>query len=645
MANSRTFSNSDFASVCRHPTTYIFVVPVICLAIFHSLQEKLNHDVRQIVQQHISQDESFSLEKRHHLTTLLESMPLSTILQSKDPRWASIRDAMTPANEKYFLSARLAIYLCWGCLLLPFAMHGAIWLIGKYVQVSPQAYWTGVDLGFSLIKLFGVALYLLQSTLIVWLVLWFALYFLHVDVGNVQKNVVMIVVFAPMIGCLPATLALVELFKHTSQTQQVEGILVLPEHAPALWDRVLRLCHSMEAHAPDHIIAGVACPTFSTNAPLLLQQPDQQDTKRLKGRTLYLNLALLKHLTEEQLQAILIADLHFFQDGSPQLLFKITQLNDKFNLFQNNIRNNPFLSPVHYFGTCLHAAIAPTSARHSQTMRLEADKVSGKFTSNTIAAEAIVRSTLWYDLFHQAECYYIKHESPLEQVETKWLVESSYARRLEWYLLDFDPSIPANEGLSLVPYPSLQSKLAAVESSTNDRQLRSSLRQPLPETAMHVIDDSASMEERLWEQYERHFRENHRHALLFRYLPATAEERAFVESYFPPGELTVRGETPLAYDCEKVSYALWDQPIYYHELYHMSLDRFGERPKLVFYIRRGGRKSSVVLLISTEPRHQEELKYILTAYSDRSDAAVAYQNSKPSRTTSLWKMVEDELLV
>ncbi len=645
MANPHTNSKSFFVFAYVFCTSLLCVIPIICLAIFYGVQWKMNHDVSQLTREQITQNESLSPQQQDETIALLESASLSTALSSSDPKWTPLRNAVPKEDQKYFLAVRWGIYLCWTGLLLPFVMHGTIWLISKYAKRSPQTYHSGLDIGFSLVRLFGVASYLLQSTVAVMVFFMFSMFALDVDVGSVQKSVVLTMVLLPMFAGIPVVAALIALFKPSRQLPGITGILTPVQDAPQLWELVQTLCKRMEIPVPNHIILGVSQPAHSLNTSFVLHQPDgRQHT--LRGRTLYLNFALLNYLNEEQLTAIIAANLHFFRQGSPQIYFKIYEQNDHFEDFMLGLENNIFLRPIYYYGAFLRRALNPANAKHGRQLRLDADKTSATFTSSSIAAETIVRSFALYDLMHDIESTYFQHEHPLECAEIKRLMEEHYARYLEWYLLDFPPNLPEEGKHSELPYPSLQSKLAVLGTTTEDGMLRASIRNLVPEPAWNLVADAALMEAELWPSHESNFVENHRHALLFRYLPKTREEWEFVESYFPPGELIVRDDQRLYYDCEKLIYEAWEKPIYYHELYHLALDRFGQNPTLKISFRRNQKNMSVVLPISLDPVHQDQLKHIITSYSNRSDAAVEYQKSKPpQKEDSLWQMVEDSVFV
>jgi len=637
------YDQLGFTARFVYPTFWLCIVPAICLAAFCGLQWKVHQDIRRVALHQIAQDESLTQQQRLELNSILATTSIPKILRSADTRYLPIHAAVPPAFHKYQLSVRLAILCCSACMLLPFAMLACIWLIGRYAMRSPQAYCTGIDLGLSLVRLFGVLSYLLQSVVALWLVLFFVLYFMPLSGGGVSKSAIMIMVFAPLLGLTPVVAALTELFKPIEPSNPMDGKLLTQEHAPGLWQLVTSLCQRLEIDPPNQIIGGVSHVNFTDNTTLLVQEPNQQEPRKLKGRTLYLNLSLLKHLSEEQLASALVGELVNFREGTPNYILKIAQWNDHLNGFLHGITNRSFLDPIYYFGALLQHVLARANSLHGRTIRLEAIKTAGELTHPAVAAEAIIRLIAWFDLLRQAEMAQFQSDVPLERIEMATLVESRFDEYLEWFLVNFEQNLSTSDDKSTNAFPSLPCKLAVLGTSTSDSRLRSSLRQPNPGDSLHLIDNLSSIETSLWEVYEDRFRENHRQALLFRYLPKTQAERDLVETYFPAGEIQARDDVILQFDCEKIFYARWEQPIYYHELTRMQESASAFDSKLTFHYLRNGKKATAVLPISSQLHRQKELKELLTAYTERFAAAQQYQKSKPPRDTSLWQLVEDSL--
>ncbi|MEW4564934.1 hypothetical protein AB1K70_20580 [Bremerella sp. JC770] len=638
------YDQLGFTARFVYPTFWLCIVPAICLAAFCGLQWKMHQDIRRVALHEIAQDESLTQRQRLELNSILKTTSIPKILRSADTRYLPIHAAVPPAFPKYQLSVRLAIICCGACVLLPIAMLACIWLIGRFAMRSPQAYCTGIDLGLSLVRLFGVLSYLLQSVVALWLVLFFILYTMPLAGDGVPMGAIMTMVFAPLLGLTPVVVALTELFKPIEPSNPIDGTLLTPEHAPGLWQLVTSLCQRLEIAPPNQIIGGVSQVNFTDNTALLLQEPNQKEPRKLKGRTLYANLPLLKHLSEKQLASVLIADLVNFQDGVPNLIFKISQWNYHLDCFLHGINNHSFLGPIYYFSAFLQKALARANCKHGQTIRLKAIEAAGRHTHPTVAAEATVRLTAWFDLLHHAEIAQFQSEVPLEHIEMDTMIDSRFDMHLEWFLLNYESSIPPNgEALLTRPYPSLSRKLEVLGSHIDDRCLRHWLRQPYSENSLHLVGNFEATEEALWEVYEDRFRENHRQALLFRYLPKTQEERDLVELYFPAGEIRARDDVILQLDCEKIFYASWKQPIYFHELTRMQESASAFDARLTFHYLRNGKKSTAVLPISSQLHRQRELKELLTAYTERFTAAQQYQKSKPPRDTSLWQLVEDSL--
>jgi hypothetical protein len=82
------------------------------------------------------------------------------------------------------------------------------------------------------------------------------------------------------------------------------------------------------------------------------------------------------------------------------------------------------------------------------------------------------------------------------------------------------------------------------------------------ETWFTEIGEAERIEGALWDAYEQRFKAAHEEVLAYRYLPATPEERAHVEKYFPPRELAEKeGVGVLKLDCLALHYHTWAEPV------------------------------------------------------------------------------------
>ena len=82
-------------------------------------------------------------------------------------------------------------------------------------------------------------------------------------------------------------------------------------------------------------------------------------------------------------------------------------------------------------------------------------------------------------------------------------------------------------------HPPLLERIANVGSNIRAEEFAAIVAAQPSETCFEGIDDAAAIEARQWAEHEERFRAAHELSLAHRYEPATDEERALVERYFP----------------------------------------------------------------------------------------------------------------
>ncbi|MBA2112991.1 M48 family metalloprotease [Bremerella alba] len=638
MARPRPYDQLGFAAKHVYPVLLLCLLPVISLTIFYAVQWRMNQSVGQLLTQRIAQDETIQPQHRAALLELVHAAPLSTILANTDPQWRPIQTRIHPETQQCFLSLRWGMYMSGACIALVFGAMGIIQLVALYAQRSPQAYLFGLNFGGLFIRLFFLAEFVLQVVLIIWLTFLFCMFFIE-KAANIHGKAIVLIVLVMTLGTAAAAMFLAELFKNERQSKSIVGKETTPEESPGLWHLVTILSSRMQVPVPDHLVVGVTGSISATHAPLLLRSSCDNEPQNIKGRTIYVNLAVLRYLSSEQLTAAVAHELAHFRSDHTRHKLQIAEQTRQFQNFRDSLYQREYFRPIYCFSSMLWTGLQPAFAKHSQVLELGAAKASGEFTSPDIAAEAIVRADIYYDLHVQIENSYYTLDTPLERIEFRNTIDRLYPRSAQWYLLEYDETLEDHTH----PYPSLSRRLAALDRTTEDSSLCRAMCHPLEDTAFRLVDNAADIERALWQTREIEFLEAHRQALVFRYLPETAQQWKLVEAYFPAGELILRDENTLSYDCEKMMFSQWEQPLYFHELYDMFLDRTPSNPTMTFYFRRNGKKKSTVLPISQILEHQDSLKHMISNYSDRLEAAVEYQKSKPLQGTSAMQMAEQSL--
>jgi Zn-dependent protease with chaperone function len=119
------------------------------------------------------------------------------------------------------------------------------------------------------------------------------------------------------------------LFKKPRSINCINGDLLLESTEPLLWSRVRSLAKRLETAPPDHIVAGIDCNFFVTQAPL------EVNGRKLSGRTLFVSLPLLRQFNAAEADAVLAHELAHFRGGDVKSTALLNPKLRQFDLYRN----------------------------------------------------------------------------------------------------------------------------------------------------------------------------------------------------------------------------------------------------------------------------------------------------------------------
>ncbi|MGH8500444.1 MAG: M48 family metallopeptidase, partial [Methylococcales bacterium] len=143
---------------------------------------------------------------------------------------------------------------------------------------------------------------MLQGLFAVWLSFWLTAFFMNIYVIKLIAIVGVVVA----IGIFSAVVAI---FRRVAENNIVQGEMVTPEVAPALWSRIREFADKLNTAPPTQIIAGIDANFFVTENSLKV---GEQSTR---GRSLYISIPLLRVLDQTEADAVLAHELGHFVGG------------------------------------------------------------------------------------------------------------------------------------------------------------------------------------------------------------------------------------------------------------------------------------------------------------------------------------------
>ncbi|MEB3292915.1 MAG: M48 family metalloprotease [Synechococcales bacterium] len=407
--------------------------------------------------------------------------------------------------------------------------------LGAAAFTNRQVQYLSFVTGWQLLRLFCAIEVLAQGTLLVWLAFWLTAFFGQVYFPK-------LIGLAAIFAAASAFYAIVCIFQRVPQTTNIEGEVIDEILAPALWAHVRKLSAEAGTAPPDHIVAGNDANFFVTETPLHLKE------RTLSGRSLFVSLPLLRLLNRTEANAVLMHELAHFRGGdtasSAKLGPKLAQY-DYYCAMMHTARIPAF------YVLCLYRVIFEFALkRDSRDREFLADRVA----ATLVSAQGIIRALIKISAY---TCYRDVIEQKLFAEEGQHSDQIGIADRVAKGLKPYAESAQFIDEMQAasIPHPfdthpGLRERMHRVGYEVRELDYSQIVTQPNDSTWIIDIQNADAIEQALWEVYENRFAMAHEQQLAYRYLPATASERAIVLKYFPTIEFELRdgNQIVISYD-------------------------------------------------------------------------------------------------
>jgi Zn-dependent protease with chaperone function len=546
------FSHVGFVKTFVLPALLVFLIPLLSLLFFWHAEETFDARAREGLGAQIQSAQDVAPKDRAEALANLHRFRLSRLI--RDERVAANFDKQVVFDYATF---RWMIRISVGSL----AIGGLVFLLaGVCVVCSLRSHWAqyySLLIGWQVLRLYSAVQTLAIAILLVALSYWVTALWFNVYVPK-------LIIIVGILALCGVAIMLAAIFKNPKREFVVEGMLHKKEPESPLWQALTNICTRVGAEPPDQIIAGIDDNFFVTENPVTL------NCEKLRGKTLFVSLALLKQLNAKEAEAVLAHEMAHFSGQDTLYSKKIAPLLARYETYLQGLYEGGLTRPIFYFMVCFHALFALSLNKLSRQREFRADAVAGQATSPRDFAGALVRIAAYSQFRTNVEQDLFKEEQALVTAD----VSDRIARGFPGYAAAFATSPQLSTAETTHPFdshPPMSQRLAALGIPFAPQELERFLSTPGDGGWYLHIPEASEHERRQWEEFEERFRKFHESTLPYRYLPATPEETAVVEKAFPPVSVESK-DGSVTIDYEKIQHSAWPGPVHFSEVTQAALD-------------------------------------------------------------------------
>jgi Zn-dependent protease with chaperone function len=508
------FGRFPFFKTFILPVFWIFLIPV-CGAIFGNIAVA-TYDARILEPIFAEIDASAdSNQEKAEARAHYSSLSFEEVCHSDDPEFGDLK-AFIASTCSYYADFRALKWASWAGILL--ALLAIIFIGGAgaaSMKSRTRQLWS-IRIGVPFLKGVAASQMILQGFILVMLSYWVTALLTH-------RFFLKLVVLAAA-GALGAVFISIRgIFRRVDSSAFVEGELLSRTTAPNLWASVDRICADFETAPPDQILAGIDDNFFVTEHVLTTEQGD------LIGRTLFVSLSLLRHLSVEEAEAVIAHEMAHFSGGDTLFSLKTRPLMARFDLYLAELTDASTLLAFNLLNA-FRGLMELSFGKHSRDREFRADRLAAEAVGATHIGSALLKLSA----FSQ---YRFEIENDLFSQQTKH--ESiALADRINDGFRDYarSPLFSSNIAEASVSHPFdshplIVERLAKLDVFTEAEF--GDVASRIPETSILSGNEILEMEQKQWAEFEGRFRDAHDSVLCYRYLPSTEEEIAHVERFFP----------------------------------------------------------------------------------------------------------------
>jgi Zn-dependent protease with chaperone function len=606
-ANTTPAAQPGFVRSFVLPALTIFLVPVLSLAFFLHAQSQFNAMARESILQSIQNDATMTAEQRQEATAFFQSVPVSTLM--RDPDFAANFDKGAVFDFATFhWMIQISFWsIAGGCAVL--ALAGFCVIMSHWSQAVQ---YRSLVVGWHVLRWYAAAQTIAVGILLVALSFWVTA--LWMNVYSVK-----LIGVAAILAVLSVGAIIVAIFRNPKSEFSVEGIVIGDSTSPYLWRDLHLICDKVGTEPPDQVIAGIDDNFFVTEREVKVG-----DTT-VSGKTLFVSLSLLRHLRVGEAEAVLAHEMAHFSGQDTLYSNKVSPLLERYGAYLQGLEQGGITLPAYYFMLCFRALFELSLRKLSRSREFRADGIATQLTSPQDMAGALLRIAAYSSFRAKVENELFSTERVLDSAQIADQIEDGFPDFCRTFA--DDPTV--TEVRTAHPFdthPPMQQRLAAVGVDCTADAVRGLLMLPPDARWYHNVSDAENLEQQQWDAFEQKFRTFHEQSLPYRFLPASAEEQAVVETAFPALSFAAKDGT-LTIDYAKVHDSTWDEAIHFSNIANCTLE---EQNRLLIQSEQGGKRKHLIAFKRFEKSLQREILDAFQRYYGRHLAAVAWHKQKES---------------
>ena len=286
----------------------------------------------------------------------------------------------------------------------------------------------------------------------------------------------------------------------------------------------------------------------------------------------------------------------------------------RFGQYMVALHNGVLSRPVFYFMLFYWSMFQISLGRTRRQRELRADAIAAEATSPQSVANALLKVAAYSSYRGRVETGLFERNRAHSELNIAQSVAVGFTQYAQGPRLAADLESDDAFPHPFDSHPSLTVRLGNVGVQVPKEDVPEIVASTAARTWFSEIADAEPIEAALWRAYEERFRAAHEESLAYRYLPATPEERAHVERFFPALSLASKeGGVGLEVDCVQLRYAEWGGPVAWSSITKIEAKEAAFRGK-------------IVTIRHTRNGETEKLQLPLRKLADKDDAVIGVIN-------------------
>ncbi|MDC8014976.1 M48 family metallopeptidase [Tahibacter soli] len=504
----------------------LFLLPGLTLGVARWIRHDADIDIKAQIAQSIAQSTKMSADERAAATAFYAASTPSASCYDDSPALAQLRAGVCEPYSplwQFVTTERVAFATVAGNVLLLVVLAG----LGALAFSNRAAQYASFVFGWRLLTVTGAAQIVLQGAFAVWLSFWITAHFFHVYIMK-------LILIVALVAAVAVWTALVAIFRRVPRGNEVQGRLLAPEEAPALWTRIRDFASRLGTAPPAQIVAGIDANFFVTEMPLKVGD------RETRGRTLFVSLPLLRQLDSDEANAVFAHELGHFAGGDTANSAALGPKLSQYDYYNAQLRQGGVAIVASWLLDLYRVIFEIALQQSSRRREFAADGVAAELTSPQAVVRALVKVAAYAQYRHRVEHGLFSHNERHGE-------DIGIAQRVATGLAAFGQSPEFADAMRAADmphpfdsHPPLAQRMHNVGYVLEERHFADVVCATAIAPWTNDIVGADAMEREQWQAFEREFAQAHEETLAYRYEPQTDEERALVLRYFPPERFALK---------------------------------------------------------------------------------------------------------